>query len=181
MTTTEVLWTGRLLLRQWRPEDVPAMRAINRDPEVIRLLNRPLDEAGVAGFVDAMSAHWERHGFGPWAVQLREPADDGPLIGFAGLAHVPPFLSAAGPAPELGWRLSAAAWGHGYATEAAAAARDDAFGRLGLTELVSVIHPDNVRSQRVATKLGMTRSREIDNPVLGRKVDVWTLRAGETA
>jgi len=177
--TIEVLPTKRLILRKWRDEDAEAMAAINRDPEVTQLLNRPVDEAAVAGFVAAMTAHWHEHGFGPWAVQLRGPRDDGPLLGFAGLAHVPPFLAAAGPAPELGWRLTRSAWGRGYATEAALAARDDAFSRLGLTQVVSIIHPDNARSQRVATKLGMSRTRQIDNPLLGRTVDVWTLHADE--
>ncbi len=177
MGTTGALVTERLILRRWEPEDVAPMAAINRDPDVTRLLNRPVDEAAVAGFVDVLLEHWRVHGYGPWAVQLREPDDDGTFLGFAGLAHVPPFLSAAGPAPELGWRFSPSAWGYGYATEAARAARDDAFGRLGLTQIISIIHPDNVRSQRVATKLGMHLDRQIENPVLGRMVDVWGLGA----
>jgi RimJ/RimL family protein N-acetyltransferase len=74
-----------------------------------------------------------------------------------------------------GWRLDPAHRGRGLATEAATAASDDAFTRLGLPELISVIHPSNARSQRVAAKLGMTPARQIDNPVLGLKVDVWHL------
>lgn len=153
------------------------MARINREPEVGRFLNRPLDDAAVAGFFAVMTDHWRRHGFGPWAVESTEPGSQGEFLGFAGLAHVPPFLAAAGDAPELGWRLDPAVWGRGLATEAAFAARDDAFGRLGLAEVISVIHPDNVRSQRVATKLGMDRWRVIENPVLGRQVDVWRLAA----
>jgi RimJ/RimL family protein N-acetyltransferase len=48
--------------------------------------------------------------------------------------------------------------------------------RLGRTEVISVIHPASARSQRVAGKLGMTRARQIDNPVLGIKAEVWSLR-----
>jgi RimJ/RimL family protein N-acetyltransferase len=58
-------------------------------------------------------------------------------------------------------------------------ARDDAFAQLGLSELISVIHPENHRSQRVATKLGMCRARTIENRLLGREVDVWELTAAE--
>ena len=177
--TAETLVTERLILRRWEPADAEPMAAVNRDPEVTELLNRPLDEAGVAGFYDLMNEHWRVHGYGPWAVQLRGPRDDGPFLGFAGLAHVPPFLAAAGDCPELGWRLSRSAWGRGYATEAALAARDDAFGRLGLSAIISIIHPDNHRSERVAIKLGMHRDRQIENPVLGRAVSVWGLRADE--
>jgi RimJ/RimL family protein N-acetyltransferase len=167
------LGTPRLLLRRWRAEDEPAMAQINRDPEVGRYLNRPVDEAAVAAFFGLMTGHWERHGFGPWALESREPGLVGRFVGFAGLAYVPPFLSAAGAAPELGWRLSQSAWGRGLATEAALAARDDAFGRLALPAVISIIHPKNERSRRVAVKLGMQLGRQIKNPVLGIEVDVW--------
>jgi RimJ/RimL family protein N-acetyltransferase len=167
--------TERLLLRRWTADDGPAMARINRDPEVTRLLNRPMDEAAVAGFQEAMVGHWDIHGYGPWAVESLEPEMRGRFLGFAGLAHVPPFLAAAGSSPELGWRLDRAAWGRGLATEAALAARDDAVGRLALPGLISIIHPENQRSQRVATKLGMQRARSIENPALGREVDIWQL------
>lgn len=172
------LRTGRVLLRRWRPQDEQEMARINRHPEVGRYLNRPVDDQAVAAFHGLMTGHWDRHGFGPWALESLEPASRGQFIGFAGLAFVPPFLADAGSSPELGWRLDPACWGRGLATEAAAAARDDAFTRLALPEVISVIHPANTRSQRVAAKLGMTRSRQIHNPVLGIDVDVWHLHAG---
>jgi RimJ/RimL family protein N-acetyltransferase len=77
---------------------------------------------------------------------------------------------------ELGWCL-AAAWGRGYATEAAFAARDDAFTRLALPELISIVHPENERSRRITAKVGMTIERQIPYPVIGRDVDVWQLPA----
>lgn len=169
------LLTPRLLLRRWRADDEAAMAAINRDPEVARHLNRPVDDAAVEGFLAAMLDHWERHGFGPYAVESREPELAGRFVGFAGLAHLPPFLAAAGPEPELSWRLARSAWGRGLATEAAATVRDDVLARRAGGRLISVIHPENVRSQRVASKLGMTRGDEVHNPLLGRDVDVWQL------
>jgi RimJ/RimL family protein N-acetyltransferase len=171
------LETGRLRLRRWRAEDESAMAQINRDPEVGRYLNRPVDEQAVAGFFGQVLDHWETHGYGLWALEGREPSIEGRFLGFAGLAHVPPFLSAAGSAPELGWRLVRSAWGHGLATEAAIAARDDAFGRLGLPEIISIIHPENERSRRIAIKLCMRRRRRIENPVLKLAVDVWHCKA----
>jgi RimJ/RimL family protein N-acetyltransferase len=95
------------------------------------------------------------------------------FIGFAGVAY-PTFLPELAERPEIGWRLAQTAWGHG-ATEATAAARDDAFCRLKLPELISIIHPENVRSRRLATKLGMTPEREVFNPVLDRTTDGWQL------
>lgn len=173
------LRADRVLLRHWQPEDEPKMARINRDPEVARYLNRPLDEHGVSTFFDAMVSHWEHYGYGPWAIESLEPETRGSFLGFAGLASVPSFMAGAGPGPELGWRLDRTAWGRGLATEAAVAARDHAFVRLGLAELISIIHPENHRSQRVAIKLGMRRALSIENLVLGRDVDVWRLAAEE--
>lgn len=175
MEAPEVLLTERLILRRWRPDDEAVMAAINRDPNVVQLLNRPMDADAVGAFFHLVQHHWATHGFGPWAVQERQHSE-GPMVGFAGLAYPPPFLAAAGVGPELGWRLARSAWGHGYATEAAIAARDDAIGRLGCDDLYSIIHPDNERSRRVATKIGMRIARQIDNSAIGRAVDVWTLR-----
>ncbi|MGB0091233.1 MAG: GNAT family N-acetyltransferase [Solirubrobacteraceae bacterium] len=169
------LRTRRVVLRRWRAEDEPAMVRINRDPEVGRYLNRPVDEKSVAVFFGQIVEHWDSHGFGPWALESLEPGVAGRFLGFAGLAYAPPFLAAAGSAPELGWRLDRSAWGRGLATEAAIAARDDAFGRLRLPEIISIIHPENEASQRVAVKLGMQRHCRIENPVIGIEVDVWRL------
>jgi RimJ/RimL family protein N-acetyltransferase len=176
----DALRTNRLLLRRWREQDEPAMAAINREPEVARSLNRPVDDEAVAVFFEIIIEHWETHGFGPWALESLEPGTEGRFVGFAGLGHVPSALAAAGPAPELGWRLDPSAWGRGLATEAASAARDDAFERLGLPEIISIIHPRNERSQRVAVKLGMQRRRRVMNPFLELMVDVWQLDAPGT-
>lgn len=150
------------------------MAAINADPDVARMLNRPVDPEAVAGFLDRARRHWEEHGFGWYAVEGREGDLEGQLLGFAGVAY-PTFLPELAARPEIGWRLAPRAWGRGLATEAARVAAGDAFERLGLPELISIIHPGNARSQRVATKLGMTIERHVDNPVRGERVQVWAL------
>ena len=67
--------------------------------------------------------------------------------------------------------MAAEHWGKGYATEAALAAVDFAFGRLGLDELVSFTVPGNSASRRVMEKLGMTHesARDFHHPDLPRK------------
>jgi RimJ/RimL family protein N-acetyltransferase len=166
------LLTPRLRLRRWRAEDQAPMAAINSDPEVTEFLNARVDAAATAAFLARTRKHWDEHGFGHWAVESREGPLAGNLIGFVGVAY-PAYLPEVADRPELGWRLGSGAWGHGYATEAALAARDDAFTRLGLPSLISIIHPENERSRRVATKLGMSIQFQVFNQVHDRKVDIW--------
>lgn len=171
LTGGPALLTPRLRLRKWRAEDEPLVAAVNRDPEVTRYLNRPVDGPAAAAFFGVLSQHWTHHGFGFYAVEVRKT---GQLIGFAGAAY-PSFLPELANRAELGWRLSRDAWGYGYAAEAARAARQHAFERLALPELISIIHPENVRSRRLARKLGMAIERTVHNPVLQRDGDVWQL------
>lgn len=169
---TEELLTPRLRLRRWRPEDERPMAAINSDPAVTEFLNAPIDAAATAAFLQRTRTHWDEQGFGHWAVEVREGELAGRLIGFVGVAY-PRYLPEVADRPELGWRLGSESWGNGYATEAAVAARDDAFTRLGLSELISIIHPENERSKRVATKLGMSIQSQVFNQVHERAVDIW--------
>lgn len=110
---------------------------------------------------------WEENGGGPFSVVRRE---DGDWLGRCGL-HVwdvrtwtPTTFAGAGDyaQPELGWAFKRDAWGHGCATEAARAARDWAFAERGIERLVSVIAPANVRSQRLAERLGATPGQTVE-------------------
>jgi len=163
--------TERLLLRRWRETDIEPMAAINRDPEVARYLNRPPADGS---FVPALERLWRRDGYGLWALESSEPPTAGELIGFAGLGH-PNFLPGLEGEVEVGWRLARSAWGRGLATEAARAAVAQARDVLGMRRLLSIIHPENERSRRVAEKLGMAVGRRVHNPVLGIPVEVWEL------
>ncbi len=179
MSGTEELITSRLILRQWAPSDAPAMAAIDRTLDVTRYLGKVNDDE-LESFVPTALEHWNSHGYGPWAVQLRGIRDDGPLIGAVGVGQARPPVTTDLDAPELGWRLSPSAWGRGYATEAALAARDDAFDRLGLSEVMSIIHPEDGRSRRVAIKLGMTPHGRVEFVAESRLLEIWRLseRAG---
>lgn len=168
------LRTPRLRLRTWTSDDAAAMAAINRDPDVTEYLNRPVDDDAVAAFYQLVTDHWERHGFGFYAVESTEADKAGAFLGFVGVAY-PSFLPALAHRPELGWRLGRGAWGRGLATEAAQAVCALAFKRLDFDEVIAIIHPANLRSQRVATKLGMAIEQQVENPVLSMLVDVWSL------
>lgn len=170
------LRTERLLLRPWGEEDRAPMDEINRDTQVTEFLNQRGDERSLRQFHLWMGSHWARFGFGPLAVQGCAGDVDGRLLGFCGLAY-PEFVPEIADRLELGWRLASWAWGRGFATEAATAVRDDAFERMGLPELVSLIDARNARSRRVAEKLGMSPDGSVVNPLLGNVVDIWHLGA----
>jgi len=93
------------------------------------------------------AGHWALRGYGKWAVERR---DSGEWIGRVGLWNPPDW-----PGVEVGWTLVRAAWGQGYATEAATAAIGWAWANLGCERLVSLIEPGNAASFRVAERLGM--------------------------
>ncbi len=144
------LSTPRLELRPFTLADAPVIHAVYRDPGVMRHVGAgPV--AGL-GATEAMLrdyiAHQRRHGFSFWAVLERA---SGTLVGDAGLYRP----GGRGPGAELGYTLREASWGRGYATEAARACVEAAFGPLGLEELHAIADPANAASIRVLEKLGM--------------------------
>ena len=145
--------TPRLHLRPFRPDDAPAAHRVYSDPEVMRYVaTGPLaDRSMTARLLQDYIAHQRAWGYSFWAVVERA---SGELIGDAGLYRTP-----AGEV-ELGYTLGQRWWGRGYATEAAGAWLEAAFGRLRITEVVALAEPANTASLRVLEKLGMTRDGE---------------------
>jgi ribosomal-protein-alanine N-acetyltransferase len=158
------LTTARLRLRRWRETDLPAFAALNADPVVMEHFPSVLERASSDALAERFAAHFDRHGYGLWAVELPEIAE---FIGFIGLA-IPRFTAHFTPCVEVGWRLARPYWGQGYATEGARAAVAFGFGQAGLREIVSFTVPANRRSLAVMERLGMTReaSEDFDHPVL---------------
>ena len=146
------LRTERLVLRRWRDADRDPFAELNADPVVMEHFFHQPSRAESDDLIDRIEDHFDREGWGLWAVEV----EDGRFAGFAGLWPTPTHLSFS-PAVEVGWRLAQHAWGRGVATEAAGAALDDGWQRVGLDEVVSMTTTTNVRSQRVMQKLGMTR------------------------
>ncbi|MGC1884719.1 MAG: GNAT family N-acetyltransferase, partial [Stellaceae bacterium] len=150
---TDTLRTARLVLRQWCDDDPAAFAELSADSAVMQYLVPFADRAAMDAWVVAARTHWREHGFGPWVVELPgEPL----MIGVVGLSNLR-FALPCAPAVEAAWRLARPYWGQGYAYEAARAAIDDGFDRLGLEEIVAFTVPANLASRRVMEKLGMTR------------------------
>jgi RimJ/RimL family protein N-acetyltransferase len=146
------LRTERLLLRQWRDEDLEPFAELNADPETMRFFVSPQARAESDAFAERSRQQIEDEGWGLWAVEVGGGA---PFIGFVGLAR-PSFEAHFTPAVEVGWRLARGHWGHGYATEAARAALAYGFDELALDEIVSFTSPLNEPSRRVMERLGMS-------------------------
>jgi len=125
---------------------------MNADPRVMEFFPAPLARAESDALIVRIEQHFAEHGYGLWATEV---AATGEFIGFVGLMWAT-FSAPFTPAVEVGWRLAASAWGHGYAPEAAVAAVDFGFA-AGRPEIVSMTTHGNLRSQRVMQKIGMRR------------------------
>jgi len=172
-----IIETPRLRLRPWRESDRDDFAALHADPEVMVDAPRPLTREKSDRKLDRYVAGFGRDSFCQWAVERL----DGGFVGYAGARRIAadhPLGTHVG----AGWRLVRRAWGQGYATEATAAAFDDAFRRAGVKEILAYTSPDNVRSQAVMARLGMHREPGLDftadegsEPWTGL---VWSARPG---
>ena len=165
------LETPRLVMREWREEDLDAHAAMSADPEVQRYLEGVLDRVQSWRSMAFHTGHWVLRGYGNWVVERKS---DGVVIGRVGLWNPEGWFGV-----EVGWKLARHAWGQGYATEAATAAITWAFDHLGVDQLISVINPENTASLKVAERLGMTKSHDAEldgHPVTIMAIDRATWR-----
>ena len=166
MRTAAELQGPRVRLRHWRDADLAPFAALNADAEVMRFFAAPLTRAESDAGAARIRAQIAALGFGLWALEV-------PGIGFAGFVGIGPKLpfplSVPGIDPvshELGWRLARAAWGRGYATEAAALALRHALDALGLPQIVSYTVAANAPSRAVMQRIGLVCRAEFDHPKL---------------
>jgi RimJ/RimL family protein N-acetyltransferase len=159
MTTLE---TDRLILRMWREADFEEYAAICADPDVMRYLTgKPFSRLEAWRHMAFMVGHWQLRGYGHWAVEEKA---SGRLIGRMGFLHPDGW-----PGFEVGWTLGKSWWGRGYASEGARRMLRYAFEDIGREHVISVIHPENRASIRVAERLGETpegKTEILDMPAL---------------
>lgn len=178
------LCTERLCLRAPEAGDAEGLYALFADAEVMQGLGRervPTVE-DVGAIIEGMIGDWRTDGVGAFIIETA--SSERQVVGQAGLMifdtrdWTPSNWVEAGRAaqPELGWALTRAYWGNGYATEAAAAIRDWAHERPNIDCLVSLISPDNVRSQRVAERLGAIPTETVTPADSKRTTVVWRHR-----
>jgi RimJ/RimL family protein N-acetyltransferase len=150
--------TDRLLLRRFRETDRAAFAAIVADPEVADWLGGARVQA--PAYFDTMGAFWAEHGYGALGIERKA---DGAVVGRVGLRRVPmAWRHPMSGEVEVGWMLARPAWGHGYASEAAAAMLPWGFETLNVPVIHSWTAAGNHRSQAVMRRIGMTRAAHLD-------------------
>jgi RimJ/RimL family protein N-acetyltransferase len=145
-----VIETKHTRLRPFRQAEADALFQIANQKDIFRYFPNPAPwtREKTKKFIDNQLAHWEQHGFGWWGV---EPLDSSELIGWNGLQYLPETDEI-----EVGYLISQLFQGRGWTTEGVRASLSFGFDRLGIQSIVAIIHPENVPSQRVALKCGMS-------------------------
>lgn len=159
--TTTYAETERLILRSWKPEDLPLFIAMNKDAQVMKYFPSLLTNADSEAFYNRIQEEFDIEGWGLYAVELKS---SGHFIGYVGLHNIG-FEAEFTPGVEIGWRLSAEYHNQGYATEAAKEVLRMA--RInGINRLYSFTADINKPSERVMQKIGMEKVGEFDHPKL---------------
>ena len=139
--------TPRLILRDWKEEDIPFFARMNADPNVMEFFLSSLSIVESSrrdlSFITLASSY----------------------MGYTGL-HQITFDVDFAPGIEIGWRLAHEYWGQGYAPEAATACLEYTRNKTDIKELFSFTSLLNQRSERVMQKIGMERIREFDHPLV---------------
>jgi len=145
-----IIETKRLILRDMTEDDYDSLHAILTDAETMKHYPKPYDDAGVRRWLDWTFDNYQKHGFGLWAVTLKET---GEFIGDCGITMQPingQWL------PEIGYHLNKTYWRQGYGSEAATACIRVAFEQFGFPAVYSYMTSTNEASWRTAMKAGMT-------------------------
>lgn len=150
--------TPRLILREWHEEDNAPFHAMSADPHVMATLGPLMSRAESDALIEKVKKRQADHGHTVWALERKE---DRLFLGWCGIIVAPEELPIGGKL-EVGWRLAHAAWGQGYAREAAQASLDWGFQTLGTEEIWAITAVINNRSWGLMERLGMVRQHDMD-------------------
>jgi RimJ/RimL family protein N-acetyltransferase len=171
------LQTDRLKLREFTPDDLDDLAALDSDPEVMKFLTggKPIPREEVERvLLPRYYASYELWpAFGTWA------ADD--ADGFVGWFALQPMQEAPQDlrVVELGYRIARDRWGRGYATEGSIALIRKGFTELGVEQVRAQTMTVNKGSRRVMEKSGLVYERTFffdfgGDPIEGGdQGDVW--------
>jgi ribosomal-protein-alanine N-acetyltransferase len=165
--------TTRLYLRELCQTDYAALCAILQDKEVMYAYEHAFSDIEAQEWMDKQCRRYQENGFGLWAVLRKDTKE---MIGQCGLT-----LQDCGGKEvlEIGYLFQKAVWHQGYATEAAIACKHYAFEQVGADEVYSIIRENNLPSQKVAIKNGMTIKGKIVKHYYGMEMPhlVYSVKA----
>jgi ribosomal-protein-alanine N-acetyltransferase len=149
-----ILQTPRLILRPFREDDIGRLAELMANRDFMRFSLGPYTREQTQTVLQKFLT-WNQAGLpSQFAVVFPENND---VLGYCGFLHHPEVPQEV----EIGYRLDPAYWNRGLITEAARAVRDYAFVGQKLTRVISLIHPENIPSRRVAEKIGLMPEKEI--------------------
>jgi len=162
-----VLETERLILRVPEDADLDGWAGMMADPVAARFVGGVQVREVAWRAMASMAGSWLLKGFGMFSVIEKE---SGRWVGRLG-----PWQPEGWPGTEVGWAFKRAAWGRGYATEAAVAAIDWAFDTLGWDEVIHSIAPDNLASQALARRIGSVNRGpgQLPAPFEAVAIEIW--------
>jgi RimJ/RimL family protein N-acetyltransferase len=154
-----VVETARLRLRRLTPEDAAFVLELLNEPGFLQFVGdrdvRTVEQAR-AYIVEVFAASYEALGFGLYHVSVTAT---GEAVGLCGLVK-----RAALSDVDVGFAFLERTWGRGYASEAAAAVLDYAYGTLKIPRVIGITAPDNWASMAVLQKVGLKPAGTVKLP-----------------
>lgn len=135
---------------------------MGQDPIVMKHFVSLMSREDTVAMMDRMQDHWEKHGFGVFAIEVPGIHD---FAGFIGFTH-PRWEAHFTPCIEILWRLIPAAHNKGYCTEAARVCLEWGFKEKNFKEILAFAVPQNIPSSRVMEKVGMKHIGEFEHPMV---------------
>ena len=164
MISDTVLETDRLILRDWREEDLVGLDQIFSNEEHARYIGGVQERWQTWRMLASMIGHKVLRGFTLFAVEEKQ---SGAFVGWSG-----PWFPEGWPEHEIGYSLVPSATGKGFAKEAVVASIQFAYETLGWTTAVSNINADNLASQKVAASVGAIADGT-EHEFCGFNVQLW--------
>jgi ribosomal-protein-alanine N-acetyltransferase len=145
-----IIKTRRAILRPFTMDDCSTLWRITNEPDMMQYFPNPNPPTAdrIERIITHQLAHWQAHGYGWWAMTTHTSNE---LIGWCGLQYLPETDET-----EVGYLLARSYWGRGITTEAAIASLDFGFGEHNMDAIIGITHPDNIASQRVLLKSGLS-------------------------
>ncbi len=153
-----IIETKRLILRDYKEDDILILAQINADDQVLQFNPRTCDLVETQDFIVLQNESIIQNKFGFFAVEEKATKE---FIGFVGINNVN-FVAHFTPAIEIGWRLAFDKWNQGFATEAALAVLDYGFNKINLKEIVAFTAKNNKKSEKIMQKIGMKKDEKGD-------------------